>query len=239
MSIIIANMVVRNEADAYLPQVLDRLQHQVDLICVTDDASTDNTFELLTSYDKLGAQQLDTPTFSVNEGQLRQWSWNWLEEHVREGGWDWRDVWVLAIDADEELYQTRGTLHELTEAKPWEVFDIEFYHMWNETQYRNDGGWKVHGSTRFFKYYPEGKFADRKLACGSEPTYVQDLIRHRRYAKNTGLKMKHLSYIKDEDKQKKYDRYMQLDGGAFHANAHILSIIDPPGVPQLEDWSFT
>jgi hypothetical protein len=46
--------------------------------------------------------------------------------------------------------------------------------------------------------------------------------------------MKHLSYIKDEDKKAKFDRYMKLDGGAFHANNHILSIMDED--PVLVDW---
>ena len=46
--------------------------------------------------------------------------------------------------------------------------------------------------------------------------------------------MQHLGYVRDEDKQAKYERYMRLDGGDFHARAHLESIIDPD--PELLPW---
>ncbi len=228
---VIANMVVRNEADAYLPRVLERLQNQVDLICVTDDASDDNTVEVARSF---GAKvyQMTEPTFRVNEGVLRQVSWNWLQQHVTPD----EDVLVVAIDADEELYELGPSLYDLAKLSQYSVFNVTFYHMWNETQYRADGGWTPHPSSRVFRYKPGGFFNQRKLACGSEPTYVNGDIRSSRYLRNTGLAMKHLSYIKDEDKQKKYERYTELDGGAFHAGAHIRSIIDPIEEVKLQTW---
>ncbi len=232
MTTIIANMVVRNEADAYLPQVLDRLSEQVDLICVTDDASDDSTLDLLAKYPKVRSQVMPEPTFRVHEGRLRQASWDFLSQHVTDD-----DTMILAIDADEELYETQYALRDLAAIGSLDVFNINFFHMWNETEFRVDGGWRPHGSSRFFRYQPGGQFADRQMACGSEPTYVQHLIRMRKYFVPTGLMMKHLSYIKDEDKRKKYDRYVELDGGAFHAGPHIQSIIDPPERVTLQPWS--
>ena len=46
--------------------------------------------------------------------------------------------------------------------------------------------------------------------------------------------MKHLGYVKDEDKISKHQRYSTLDGGEFHALDHINSIVDPN--PVLIDW---
>src|SRR5688500_8392024 len=102
---IVANMVVRNEADNYLEQVLNRLQDQVDVIFVTDDASTDGTVDLLKSYDKVRVQEMEVPVFRTNEGLLRQRSWDFLSTSLE----DQENTLVLAIDADEELYETGPT----------------------------------------------------------------------------------------------------------------------------------
>jgi glycosyltransferase involved in cell wall biosynthesis len=231
MTRIVANMVVRNEADHYLKQVLARLTNQVDDIIVTDDCSDDDTAGIAESF---GAkvQRLDKPTFKENEGQLRQLSWNWLEQNLVD-----EDTLVLAIDADEELYETNNiSLRDLANLKRFKVFNVVFFHMWNELQYRTDGGWRPHGSTRLFRYEEGGQFKQSKLACGSEPTYVFNWLRTRNFMPNSGMVMKHLSYIKDVDKARKYERYMDLDGGAFHANAHIQSIMDPFEKVQLEPW---
>lgn len=227
---IVANLIGRNESDKYLRPVLERVAKQVDLITFTDDCSTDDTADIAASY---GAKvfRMNEPTFSSNEGKLRQASWEHLERQITPG-----DEWyVLAIDCDEMLFQTTHTLHDLA-ATNSKVFNIIFFHMWNETQFRYDKAWRPHPSSRFFQYLPGGFFLDRALACGSEPTYVQQLIRQGYYMEDSGLLMKHLSYIKDEDKQAKYDRYAKIDGGAFHANTHLESILDTN--PSLADWNW-
>lgn len=228
---LIANMVARNESDNYLPQVLERLRTQVDEIVFTDDCSDDDTVEIAKSF-SAHVQVMPEPTFSANEGKLRQASWEFVNQFADN------QTWILAIDADEELYPTHHSLKDLIINPRYSVYDVEFYHMWNPTHYRVDKAWAPHGSTRFFRYQRGGRFKDRALACGSEPTYVQDLLNKGLYYKNSGLKMKHLSYIKDEDKQKKYDRYSSIDGGKFHANAHIQSILDPMDNVILHEWKW-
>lgn len=226
---LLAQMVARNESPHYLHQVLDRLKDQVDVIVFTDDCSDDDTPEIAASY---GCQvyQMPEPTFNTHEGKLRQTAWYNLENHAEPGDW------VLAIDADEELYTTRYSLDELIAHPKFCVYNIEFFHMWNETQFRTDKAWRPHGSTRMFKYKEGGQFANRALACGSEPTYVQQYISEGLFFRDSGLKMKHLSYIKDEDKRRKYERYASIDGGAYHANAHIESILDKD--PSLVTWDW-
>jgi glycosyltransferase involved in cell wall biosynthesis len=225
---IVANIIARNEASSYLVPVLERLKSQVDMIVFTDDCSDDDTPNIAQSF---GAKvfQMTEPTFKVNEGRIRQQSWENLETVIPS-----EDCFILAIDCDEMLYETRYTLQQLANQDNFNVINIEFYHMWNENQFRIDKAWRPHPSSRMFRYLPGGRFLDRQLACGSEPTYVQQLIKQNGYFRDSGLMMKHLSYIKDVDKQAKYDRYMALDGGAFHANAHIISIMDQE--PTLIDW---
>lgn len=227
---IIAQMIGRNEADRHLHDVLSHLKPMVSEIVFTDDASTDSTPEIAAEY---GAHvyQMEESLFSKDEGLLRQTAWNNLCNHAMPGDW------VLAIDCDEKLYcrQPNMDLFSICSTNNWDVVNINFVHMWNETQYRVDKAWKPHGSSRLFRWYPNGKFKDAALACGSEPTYVQALIRRRRFLRTNDLVMQHLGYVRDEDKIAKHERYMKLDGGDFHALKHIESIIDPN--PTLVDWN--
>ena len=224
---VIAQMVARNEVDRFLPDVLEHLSKLVDLIVFTDDASDDGTPLIAKGF---GCETFESPwdesQFKINEGALRQYAWHNLEKFAQQGDW------ILAIDADEKLYG-RNPLSEVIKTN-MDVLGIVFYHMWNETHFRVDKAWRPSVSSRLFRYYPNGMFKQRKLACGSEPTYVQELIRMQKVDWNTGLHMQHLGYVKDEDKKAKHERYMLLDGGDFHSRAHIESIMDPK--PILFPW---
>ncbi len=237
MGRIIASMVARNEAPHYLEPVLERLAGQVDEIVFTDDASTDNTVEIAAKYtDKI--QVLETPMFTVHEGKFRQKAWDFLESAVQPT----TDDWILAIDADEMLYEDQSNQMRINcSNEQYEVINIWFYHMWNETSFRVDGGWRPHGSTRLFRYDHNGVFNDRVLASGSEPKFVQWKAVYFKdsFLVDSGLKMQHLSYIKDEDKAAKYERYSTLDGGLYHNNSHIESIMDPPEQVSLGEWTWT
>jgi len=227
---LVAQMVGYNEADRWLREVLEHLTHVADEIVFTDDCSTDNTLKMAKEY---GCHTYKTPTqlFTSNEGQLRSMAWSNLRNHAEDGDW------ILAIDCDEKLWATRRdlSLRDLMEQSKYDVLNVKFYHMWNDTQYRVDKAWRPGNSSRMFRYYRNGRFKDSRLACGSEPTYVQDLIRNRKYLSESGLVMQHLGYVRDEDKHAKYERYMAIDGGDFHAKQHIESIIDPE--PELVNWS--
>lgn len=226
---LVANMVGRNEADRYLPEVLDHLRSFVDTIVFTDDGSDDDTPEVAKKY---GAKvyRNEVSLFTQNEAQLRTTAWKNLEKHVERGDW------VLAIDCDEKLWSTdtTKTLSKMLNQSKYDVINITFYHMWDENHYRVDKAWAPTPSTRLFRYYYGGQFQDRKLACGSEPTYVRTLTSRGSFMQDSGLIMQHFGYMRDEDKQAKYNRYMKLDGGEFHAKQHIESILDPH--PTLVEW---
>lgn len=226
---IIANMIGRNEADRYLPLVLDRLSKQVDVICFTDDCSDDDTIEVANSFWRVHTQKTPEPMFETNEGALRTFAWRFLEQVARPGDW------VLSIDCDELLYCPEdSTLDVLLHQDKYDILGIVFFHMWNETHYRTDKAWAPNVSTRLFRYQEGGVFKQRKLACGAEPTYVEQAVRQGRFFPSQVLRMKHLGYMKDSDKQMKYERYMRLDGGNFHSLSHLESILDPE--PTLESW---
>jgi glycosyltransferase involved in cell wall biosynthesis len=223
---LIAQMVARNEEDRYLLPVLERLSKIASEIIFTDDCSEDGTREIAEEF--CHVYEMHEPTFAVDESRLRSIAWKNLTQHAQPGDW------VLAIDADEELYGI-DYLPTLLDQSRFDVLGISFCHMWNPHSYRVDKAWRPAISSRLFRFHPDGVFNDRRLACGSEPTYVQELIRQRRMEWNTPLVMKHRGYERDEDKLAKYQRYMTLDGGDFHSRAHIESILDPQ--PTLVPWN--
>jgi glycosyltransferase involved in cell wall biosynthesis len=223
---LIAQMVGRNEADRFLVPVLDRLRSIVDQIIFTDDCSTDDT-PYIAKAAGASVMQLTEPMFVVDEGYLRTAAWEHLSAHAQRGDW------ILAIDCDEMLYG-QAALPSLLNQSRFDVLGITFYHMWNDTQFRVDKLWAPVTSSRLFRFYTGGEFRKSKLACGSEPEYVQELMRRGRFMPNTPLRMKHLGYVFDDDKVVKHNRYMELDGGSFHNLAHLESILDSH--PTLVDW---
>lgn len=224
---IYAQMIGRNESSRFLEDVLQRISTQVDKVIFTDDGSEDDTLEIASKYAEVF--QTPRPMFTEHEGQLRSFAWSNLQKFAKTGDW------VIAIDCDEKLFHTSNeSIKKVLESSPFDVVNVRFYHMWNETQYRVDKLWTPNNSSRIFRYVDNGGFANRKLACGSEPTYVGEWLRARNYWENSGLVMQHLGYTRDEDKRAKFERYSTLDGGAFHQLQHINSIMDPN--PVLIDW---
>lgn len=224
---LIAQMIGRNESQRFLEPVLERLSTQVDKIIFTDDCSTDNTPEIAGRY----AEVFQTPEnlFRVHEGQLRAFAWGMLEKYAKTGDW------IIAIDCDEMLYHIDNLdIKKVLSMSEYDVVNVRFYHMWNDTQYRVDKLWAPTNSSRIFRFIEGGGFMNKKLACGSEPTYVRDWISKRNFWLDSNLIMQHLGYIKDEDKIAKYERYSELDRGEFHALNHINSIIDKD--PVLINW---
>lgn len=220
-------MIGRNEANRFLEDVLKHLSTQVDKIIFTDDCSDDNTLEIASKY----AETFSTPRpmFTEHEGQLRAFAWGNLSKFAKMGDW------IIAIDCDEKLFHIENLdIRSALASSPFDVVNVRFYHMWNEYQYRVDKLWTPTNSSRIFRFMEDGGFLNRKLACGSEPTYVRDWINKRNFWTNSNLVMQHLGYIRDEDKTAKWERYSQLDGGQFHNLNHINSIIDEN--PVLIDW---
>lgn len=225
---LIAQMVGKNESERFLDKVLERLSTQVDKIVFTDDCSDDSTAEIASKYAEVFSN--NETMFEKHEGYLRLNAWKNLEKVAKEGDW------VIAIDCDEMLFHEESIdIRKVLQSSPYDVVNVRFYHMWNDTQYRVDKLWAPNNSSRIFRYTNGGTFLDKKLACGSEPTYVVDWLKQKNYWVHSGLAMQHLGYIKDEDKITKHKRYMSIDKGEFHNIKHIESIIDPN--PVLVNWN--
>ena len=228
MSKLLANMIVYNESDRYLAECLEALSKYVDEIIITDDCSEDETVDICRNFtDKVYVNQ--EHQFSTNEGLLRQVAWDNLSNHASV------DDWIFCIDADEFLFETREHLNKLLESD-CNILQLLWVNMWNEESYRTDKSWQPNKVNRLFRYRHDGKIKDKKLACGSEPTYVENwALRRDGVNANTGLILKHRGYETEHDKHAKYDRYMRIDKGKYHSLTHLRSILTKPSLAPFSD----
>lgn len=227
----IAQMIGRNEAQRYVREVLEHLVPMVDMIVYTDDASLDETPDIFREFGAHVYQNAES-LFNVHEGRLRQSAWENLAHHAQVGDW------IIAIDCDEKLYATNPSksLSDLLQTTQYHALAVEFVHMWNDRQYRIDKAWAPAPQSRIFRYVDGSPIPDNQLACGSAPEYVRLMELTGKVLPDTGLVMQHLGYMREQDRRKKHERYMKIDGGRFHSLPHLQSILDPD--PTLVNWEF-
>lgn len=228
--------VGRNEQDRYIYTALQTNKDAVDTFSFYDDQSTDETASIASSI--LGSAYIrdeGRPSFLKHEGQFRQDAYDWLERRVKPEPGDW----ILSIDCDEIICTTDGTrswdairaairnaggANAILVPIP-ECFGIDPDDGWPLV--RTDGWWgKVRG-TRLFRWQPNGKFSDKAMGSGSEPTYAT----RPPFGDPGPLRIMHLGYARQEDVRAKYERYNAMDHG--HNDRHIQSIIQ---TPTLQRW---
>lgn len=225
-------MVTKNEARRYLELALQAVCPVVDEMFVFDDRSTDETLDVAASYGCHTWQRPEhVPAFLEHEGRFRQAAWDRFCATVVPDAGDW----VLAVDADEILLAANDARQTLLEAadhaqrrgeparviKIPEVFDVRC--GW--PYIRVDGWWgRIQGS-RFFVYRPDGVYADKPMACGSEPTYIPS----GRGEVIEGLWLLHLGYAAKADRVEKYRRY---SGRSGHGDTHVASILKEPDLAR-------
>lgn len=230
---LIASMIVRNELGRYLEPCLRSLLGFCDEVRILDDASDEPGWPQALNGafgadgDRIVIRRTDRPTFYEHEGRAR----NQLLAWTLEG----KPSHVLAIDADE--FVTDGNaVREVCEADQgrgaWalglqEVWKADEQYLWT----REDGGWKAqgHGIPVLWRV-PSGRvahtgawqIAERKLACGREPQAVR---RIRPLPVRSHIL--HFGWTCEADRQARYQRYVDHDGGKFHRSAHLDSIMWP------------
>ncbi len=224
---LVAAMICKNEVSRYLPLTIASLQEFCDDIRVIDDFSTDGTYEWL--LEQPGVNVLTNPgiTFDQHEGAARQFLLDWVRES--------RPTHVLAVDADE-FVSNGQELRRTLEAHPDDaVFSLDMQEVWLADDVmlaiRRDGGWRPHPVPILWRPGLGDEWwtiKDRALACGREPVGV---VGHRAVA--TGQSILHFGWTNLSERQRRYDRYMAIDNGSFHASRHLQSIMWPPRKVKL------
>lgn len=227
---LVAAMVVRNEADRYLPMVLDDLERYCDAIVVLDDGSTDATPEVCAAHDRVRLHRNGQSLFWSDEAALRGQLWALSLALNPE--------WVLAIDADEVMEQRFSwDLDALLSQRVYPVIGVHVHEFWGcTTHYRVDKLWNP-----VEKYTPmlvrnlpglEPRFAPRALHCGRIPAAVRGPMLR------SGVRCKHFGYANPADPPRKYQAYIAADPhGRFCLRSHYESILDPPDQVVLERWT--
>jgi hypothetical protein len=199
-------MQLHNEA-FHLEGCLSHLAAYVDGIVVLDDASVDNTLDIL--------QRESTVVDCIRKPAQQPHVWNELEnkqlllKRAQQLGFDW----VLCCDADER-YEIAflKRLQQIASAFPVDELgcvSVAFREIWgNPSTYRVDGIWGTKTRAKFFSLPGTIEFEHEQALHGQ--WYPDDV---RRYARmlSSSHHLYHFKTMLEEDRIKRRDLYRRLD----------------------------
>lgn len=226
---LIAQMIVRNEEHRFLKDVIAKACLWADKIIVVDDCSTDGTFQICQSFApkvEVYAHTFGRSMFGEDESALREFLWQKVRRVASEGDW------IVSLDADEEFDTT------FTQWGPsftrssgnYDYVTFKLADMWTPTQYRVDGYWSPL-ITRMFRYQNQPFGVTGKLHAGCIPAYVWQT---KNQYMRSHIRLKHLGWIRDEDKKRKAEFYLQKSTGINLVHAKTIF-----QKPTLKDWTDT
>lgn len=219
---IIGGMLVRNEADRYLQEVLGQFIQICDELVIIDDCSDDDTVSICGQYATIPVIETCTQLWESNEFIQRQRLWESCSNLCES------QDWIFILDADEifvydEIKKIRQVLQNCAKLK--DIFGMRLYDMWDTYNYREDLYWNAHTrlwpfAVRFYKSR-DYMWNDNHLHCGRFPKnsfgmpYISE------------FKIKHMGWATEEDRIKKYERYMRVDpDGRYGVMDQYKSILD-------------
>ncbi len=223
-------MLVRNESDRHLEIVLKQATEYIDHAVILDDASEDNTVELckkILNGIPLTLLSNKNPLFH-NEISLRKQLWEMALSTNPE--------WIIILDADElfEEAAPKQLRELLTHSSTIDYYSFRLFDMWTETHFREDSLWQAHRWYRPFivRNIPDFKaqWQETPQHCGRFPKNIMKLN-----GGTSPLRLKHLGWLRPQDRLSKYYRYKKLDpNGTFGSLEQYRSILDPN--PNLVSW---
>ena len=223
------SMIVRNESSRYLEEVLIKAKSYADNFVIIDDASTDGTPDIIRSVLE-GCRYtliINNKSLFDNEVILRKKLWLATIESNPD--------WILFLDADEIIEENIISIKKwLLENNSVDAYCFRLYDMWTNECYRDDEHWSAH--TRYvpfmIRYQPwfKYKYKNTKQHCGRIPMNILLLP----YAKSD-LRIKHLGWLRENDRKQKYYRYMELDPQGYYGDLkQYQSILDSE--PNLKKY---
>jgi hypothetical protein len=215
------------EGDRYLARVLRMAHTWADHIVVVADHADIATLAVLRQAINDWPPVTITfeygdATFLADESEIRNQLFATCDDVLSPG-----DL-IVVLDADEVLrgpYLSVRTVLERLAADPRNAraWSARFLHLWTPdgSAYRTDGGWAPAMQDRIYLHEKGLRVEPRQLACRAIPERVQPRA-------ESVLEVLHWGYARPEDREAKYDRYMSIDGGKFHALWHLESILREP-----------
>jgi glycosyltransferase involved in cell wall biosynthesis len=225
------SMVIKNEGSRFLKQALEKHAQYIDSAVIIDDGSTDDSVQICKDILRNIRHNIiinKSSNFS-NEVELRKQQWNATIDENPD--------WVLNLDADEIFEEKfQNEIHHLMKLEQFNTMCFPLYDMWDEDHYREDEFWYAHKTHRPFiiRYSSKAvyEWLEEKQHCGRFPKNILDV------GPNfiSDLKLKHLGWMREEDRLKKYERYQLLDTNKTEFRIkHYESILD--NNPKLFHWT--
>jgi glycosyltransferase involved in cell wall biosynthesis len=226
---VLLSMLVRNESGRFLPEVLAGAARCVDEVLIVDDGSSDDTVaecrrllrDVPHTIVELGASQFH------DEHRLRRVQWELSRARHPD--------WILCLDADEVFEPRMATvMRQLVDQDRWDAIAFRLFDFWDQDHYRCDALWRAHRTFRPFlvRNLPTLSDTFRTTAqhCGRWPVDIGELR-----TASSDVRLKHLGWARADDRQRKYERYRQLDpDGRYGSLLQYESILDP--APNLVRW---
>lgn len=234
---LVASMITKNEMDRYLPLAVSHLLTYVDEIRVLDDGSTDGTYEFLLDISGVEVKRNPGPSFFEHEGQARQ---NLLDFVLASGA-----DYALGIDADEFVGDP-SQIKDVMESATLPVYLLSLVEAWKVDHggisIRVDGHWGPRKVPMLYQLPQTAirrgnnrgwQIQNKKLACGREPIIV---VRSSRQAPLLDTQIFHFGWTRESARQARAERYFEHDGGKFHADRHLQSILWPDSKIMLRGY---
>jgi hypothetical protein len=200
---------------------------------VLDDYSSDGSCEWLCDYPRVALRVNEGPSLFEHEGQARQQLLEWTMEGQPD--------YVLSIDADEFVADGQALRAALVRGKP--VFGLRMGEVWGvnyeHLNVRTDGGWRPHVAPIIWKAPArlggQWRIEPKALSSGREPVAARRMFAQAREPVSDIL---HFGWANRSARQARYQRYVEADGGKFHASAHLRSIMFPDHRCRLQprEW---
>lgn len=218
---IIAGMLVKNEANRWLTQILSTLKVICKKIIIVDDCSEDMTPMICESYG-CEVHNSEKSLWETNEVSQRNRLFDLCNTEANENDW------IMIIDADEILDGSIGDflLQLSLVSNDVRMLGFKLYDMWDANHYRSDQYWNAHERywpmlVRPMKDIPL-EWQRTPLHCGRFPLNASKFM-----LAVDSLKIKHMGWSTIEDRQIKYERYMRADPeGKYGILEHYKSILD-------------
>lgn len=216
---LITALLVKNEADRYLKQVLERCASFSDDILVLDDGSTDDSVAVAQSMGCI-VKQRPQPGAWGNEAPARAELWDRAVKLAKDG-------WVLINDADQLLHGDPRPLCETWEVNAWAFV---LHDLWTPTHYRTDGHWQAHNNPRPWMVRPSGvppfvpTWGARGMHVGHLPPNIPLTCG---IAPPSKYWWEHMAYASPEQRKAKWQQYRDVADQLTPAErAHAESILD-------------
>lgn len=239
---LIASVLYRpGENQRYQPRLLEHLLTYVDAVRILFDGPPNAEADMLSQLDTAGRVLVlaDGPLWAkYGEGYARQALLDWTLEGAPSH--------IISLDADEICPDGQHLRRAIRRHPEADAFSLRMVEVWDRStipwRIRVDGGWRPHWTPCLWKVPRRltNAYQIRQvpLACGRVPEAV-DMIAAMGEARPLPHDIVHLGWSDPQERQARYERYMQIDGGRHHDRQHLESIMQPPellgyaGYPDL------